>query len=121
MTAVLEKDGVVLIDSVRVATGFGIRFLGLMGRSGLAHGKALYFPGCGCVHTCFVRFRLDLIFLDRQMRVIRIARNIRPWRLAVGCRGAKGVVETASGWLPRDSLAEGDTVSIRERTAPHGR
>ena len=113
MTAVLEKDGVALIDSVRVGTGFGIRFLGLMGRSKLPRGQALYFPNCGCIHTCFVRFPLDLIFLDREMRVIRIMRNVRPWRLAVGCRGAKGVVETASGWLPQDSLSEGDTVLIR--------
>jgi uncharacterized membrane protein (UPF0127 family) len=116
MTAVLEKNGVALIDSVRVATGFGTRFLGLMGRAGLPRGEALYFPGCGCVHTCFVRFPLDLIFLDRELRVLRIARNVRPWRLAVGCTGARGVVETASGWLPEDSLTEGDAVSIREAT-----
>ncbi len=111
--AVLEKDGVVLINSVSIATGFTSRFLGLMGRHGLPAGQAIYFPHCGCVHTCFVRFPLDLVFLDGDLRVLRIDREVRPWRLAVGCRGATGVVELASGWLSDGVLRERDTVSIR--------
>ena len=57
---------------------------------------ALLIPRCRSVHTAGMRFALDLVFLDRAGRVLRVARGVPPWRV-VGCRGAAAVLEVPAG------------------------
>ena len=80
-----------------VAETFAERAKGLIGRARLADGRGLLIPHCNCIHTFFMRFAIDATFLDRENRVVRIVRNIRPWRLWVwgGWRAVK-VLETAA-------------------------
>jgi len=80
-----------------VAQTFRERALGLIGRRGLAAGTGLLIERCNAIHTCFMRFPIDATFLDRQGRVVRVVRNIRPWRLLVwGGWRAASVLETAA-------------------------
>ena len=80
-----------------VAETFAERAKGLIGRRGLPPGRGLLILKCNCIHTFFMRFAIDATFLDRENRVVRIVRNIRPWRLWVwgGWRAVK-VLETAA-------------------------
>lgn len=80
-----------------VARSFGARVRGLIGRRGLAPGEGLLILKCNAIHTLFMRFSIDATFLDAQNRVVRVVRDIRPWRLFVwgGWRAWK-VLETAS-------------------------
>ena len=103
--------GQVLVQRVAVAGGFAGRGLGLMGRARLPPGEGLLLRPCGDVHTFFMRFPLDLVFLDADDAVIRVVRNARPWRVVFGGRGARAVLEVASGWMPADAVAPGDRVS----------
>jgi uncharacterized membrane protein (UPF0127 family) len=61
----------------------------------------------------FMRFAIDAVFLDAEGRVLRVAADLRPWRLAA-CRGAKAVVELAAGECARVGLAPGDRVTVRQ-------
>jgi len=61
------------------------------------------------VHTAFMRFPIDAVFLDRELRVIRIAAELKPWR-AAGCRGARAVLELSSGESERRGVRPGDRV-----------
>lgn len=61
-----------------------------------------------------MRFALDLLFLDTELRVVKIVRNIRPWQMASGGPGAHSVVELATGWLPADAVASGDQLAWEE-------
>ena len=80
-----------------VARTFAERAKGLIGRDGLAPGKGLLIPGCNCIHTFFMRFAIDATFMDGKGRVVRVVRDIRPWRAWVwGGWRARQVLETAA-------------------------
>jgi uncharacterized membrane protein (UPF0127 family) len=98
----------------RVARSFGARFLGLMGRNSLPPGRGLLFPGASSVHTHFMRFPIDVVFLDDERRVVAVSRALRPWRFAREA-GADAVLELAAGECERLGVAEGDR--LVERTA----
>jgi uncharacterized membrane protein (UPF0127 family) len=59
----------------------------------------------------FMRFPIDAVFLDREDRVLRIVRELKPWRVS-GCRGAKAVVELAAGESDRVGLREGERLVV---------
>lgn len=82
----------------QVARTFAERAKGLIGRRALAPGEGLLILRCNAIHTCFMRFAIDAVFLDREDRVVRVVRNVRPWRLFVfgGWRATK-VLELAAG------------------------
>jgi uncharacterized protein len=88
-----------LADGVRVvlATGFAARALGLAGlRAPPPAGVVLLLAPCRSVHTCGMRFPVDLTWLGASGRVLRVDRGVPPWRLR-RCRGARAVVEARAG------------------------
>ena len=73
------------------------RMRGLIGRAGLGRGKGMLITKCNCIHTFFMRFPIDATFLDREGNVVKVVRNIRPWRPWVwGGWRARSVLETAA-------------------------
>ena len=114
MSHILSKDRVVLIQSVEVAHTFLRRFAGLMLRKPLPPGHAMLITPCHSIHTCFMRFSLDVFFLDHGNRVVKICRRVRPFRLASGGRQARSVLEMTSDWLAPDALHTGDIVELRD-------
>ena len=73
------------------------RMRGLIGRDGLGSGKGMLITKCNCIHTFFMRFAIDATFLDRKGEVVKVVRNIRPWRPWVwGGWCAVSVLETAA-------------------------
>ena len=87
-----------LPGGLRVATATGPRgrLLGLAWLDPIPDGWALLLPRCRSVHTFWMRFALDLVWLDADGRVVRIDEDVRPRRI-VGCRTAAAVLETRSG------------------------
>ena len=76
------------------------RMRGLIGRRGLGPGKGMLITKCNCIHTFFMRFPIDATFLDRKGEVVKVVRNIRPWRPWVwgGWRAASALeTETEEG------------------------
>lgn len=106
------SQGEALVPELREARGFAGRALGLMGRRALPEGQGLWLAPCGSVHTCFMRFALDLVFLDREHRVVRTVAAARPWRFFSGGRGAQAVVEVRHGWLDLARLPPGTQVRL---------
>lgn len=81
-----------------VARSFAARARGLIGRPKLPPGEGLLILKCNAIHTLFMAYPIDAVFLDRHDRVVKRVGNIRPWRLFVwgGWRAVK-VLETPSG------------------------
>ena len=96
-----------LVCRARVARTFAQRFRGLMGVARLEPGCGLLLPRTSSVHTHFMRFALDVVFLDDEGRVTKITPALRPWRFAAA-RGAGSVLELAAGECRRLGLAAGD-------------
>jgi uncharacterized protein len=82
------------------------RMKGLLGRRSLEPGEGLLLKPAGSVHTAFMRFAIDVVFLDRELRVLRVAPSVGPWRL-VAQRGAKAVLELPAGAAERAGLEPG--------------
>jgi uncharacterized protein len=98
----------------RVANSFATRFRGLMGVAQLAPGEGLLLPGTSSVHTHFMRFPIDVVFLDSERRIVSIVEALRPWRLARS-KGADSVLELAAGQCDRLGLTVGTALVDAER------
>lgn len=88
---------------------------GVLGMASLAPGEGLWLPGVASVHTLFVRFPLDLLFLDAQFRQMRVCTGVSPWRPLVRAPGAHHTVELGAGTLARLPVtpAPGDAWELR--------
>jgi len=88
---------------------------GLLGRSGLSAGEGILLRPAGSIHTFFMRFAIDAVFLDDEIVVeedgVGIEPSLGPWRTA-GRRGAKSVVELASGECERRGIEVGDALAV---------
>ena len=100
-------DGRAVCERCVVADSFGRRFLGLMGRRELPPGDGMLFRPGGSVHMFFMRIPLDVVFCDRELKVLGIAHDLQPWKVA-GQRGAKISIELAAGEAAARGLAVGD-------------
>ena len=101
-----------------VANSFLTRGFGLIGRSGLGAGEGLLITKTGSITMLFMRFPIDAIFVDRSMRVLRVAPGLRPWVPAIGApRGTDGVLELPAGTVARTGTQAGDELISSESTA----
>ncbi len=80
---------------------------GLLGRSGLEAGDGMLFPGTGSVHTMFMRFPIDIVFLDAELRVLSIRARVPAWRV-VRERGAAATLELGAGEAERAGIVPGE-------------
>lgn len=111
---ILDERGAVIAEEVEVARGFAARLIGLIGRRSLPSGFALVIPGCRQVHTFFMRFPIDVLFLDADNRVICLESDIKPYRATGYCRGAACAVELPAGTASEHGLGVGDSVVMSE-------
>ena len=82
--------------SVHRARGFWSRLAGLLARPELRRGEALVLTPCRSVHTWFMPYAIDIVFIDRAGRVLRVAADVAPWRV-VSCGASHAVLELRSG------------------------
>jgi uncharacterized protein len=101
------EDGAVVCDRCVVARGPIHRTRGLLGRASLPSGEGLLLPHTPSVHMFFMRFAIDVVFLDGEQRITRIAHDLRPWRIASGGRGTKTALELPAGAAAASALAPG--------------
>src|SRR5437868_5912697 len=92
----VDEDGTVVCARCQVATSAWARTRGLLGRGSVAPDEGLLIRKAGSVHTFFMRFAIDVVFLDPELAVVRVVPGLGPWRVA-GARGAKAVLELAAG------------------------
>jgi uncharacterized protein len=111
-----REDGRIVCERCVVADRAHRRMRGLMGRRRLNSGQGMVIRPAFAIHTHFMRFPIDAVFLDSDQVVIAIEKELRPWRTA-SCRGAREVVELAAGECDRRGLEVGDRVAWASRSA----
>ena len=104
--------GAVLADRVESAHRIRDRLRGLLGRAKLGRGEALAIRPCASIHTFFMRFEIDAVFLDRDGRVLRALAGLRPWRATRFHLRAEQVVELPAGTVERTGTREGDELAF---------
>lgn len=115
MMLVNESTGGTVAPSVELAVTRASRRRGLLGRDRLSPTSALLLSPCWMIHTAFMRFRIDVVFVDVHGRVVHVVRGMRPWRIAMSAR-ARLVIELAAGAAKQRDINVGDRVSLVETT-----
>lgn len=95
-----KENGEIVASKVKVAKSFEDRLIGLMFKSPLVEFDSLLILKCNSIHTCFMKYPLDIIFLDKDYKIKKIYRNLKPWRMTRLVLGACQVLEMEAGKLP---------------------
>jgi uncharacterized membrane protein (UPF0127 family) len=114
--ALANDDGTVVCERCLLAETPLARMRGLLGRNELPSGEGLLLRPAGSIHTAFMRFAIDAVFLDAADRVVKVASALGPWRTAA-CRGARAVLELPAGEANRRGLRPGVSLTSVWRTA----
>jgi uncharacterized membrane protein (UPF0127 family) len=111
MQTLRRMDGTIVCERCQLADSPVSRLRGLLGRDGLEPGEGLLLRPASAVHTWFMRFPIDAVFLNRDLVVLGIADGLEPWR-AAGRRGAKAVLELPAGESAERGLRVGDELIL---------
>jgi uncharacterized membrane protein (UPF0127 family) len=103
-------NGKRFIENVLVADSFWPKLTGYMFRAS-PHVPGFLFSPCNSIQTTFMRFPLDLVFLDKQNKVVKVIRHIKPWRMTPLYFKASMTLELPVGILPSD-VKEGDVLEV---------
>ena len=112
MRIVNSTKGITLADNAKRADSFFARLAGLLGRKALDSGEALIISPSDCIHSFFMRFPIDVIFLDRASRVIKTITPLNPWRATAVYFNSVCVIELPSGVIKTTQTQVGDIISI---------
>jgi uncharacterized protein len=113
LIALRREDGEVVCERCVVADRVLSRMKGLLGRSKLPAGSGLLIRRAPSIHTFFMRFPIDAVFLSRDGEVLKVAERVKPWRVRAA-RGARDVLELCAGEAASRGIAVGDRLEATE-------
>jgi uncharacterized membrane protein (UPF0127 family) len=105
--------GQTLVTTGRVADTYWTQLRGLIGHKPLAEGEGLLIAPCSSVHTHFMSFPIDVLFVDRGQQVVGIDENLRPWRFGRFHRGVRFVIELPAGTAAATGTQAGDQLEVQ--------
>jgi uncharacterized protein len=108
----IKYKGLIISQKVRRADNFWRRLVGYMFSARPAGDDGIYFDPGRSIHTFFMRFNLDVVFLRKDGLVVKIFRNLKPWRMTWIYFQADHVLELPSGKLPLE-VKEGEFLEVR--------
>lgn len=106
-----ERTRNVIASSVELALTRRARRAGLLGRMRIDPAAAMVLAPCFAIHTAFMRFPIDVLFVDRHGRALRVVHGLAPWR-AAAATSAHAVIELAAGVLTRHRVEIGDRLDL---------
>ncbi len=115
LKAINLTRGTVLATNLEVAGNHKQRSKGLLGREGLSAGEGLWIIPCESVHTFFMRFPIDLVYLDDEHRIRKVRSAVGAWRLSA-CLSAHSVIELAAGTIRATETERGDQLEFQPLT-----
>jgi uncharacterized membrane protein (UPF0127 family) len=97
---------------VRRADRTWSRMVGLLGRRSLAEDEGLLLTPCSSIHTFFMRFPIDSLYLDREHVVVKAVKDLRPFRVSACVRGARSILELPAGAIEASGTQVGDRLAF---------
>jgi len=115
LTAINVTRGVRLTECGRVADNFYTRLVGLLNdKHPLEFGGALWIVPCNSIHSMGMRFVFDAVFLDKNLRVVHLVHEMKPWRISKMVFSAHSVLELPAGLISQTATAMGDQFEMRK-------
>jgi hypothetical protein len=115
--SVTTTGGIEIAPRCELADDLVSRTVGLLGRKGLEPGEGLLISRTGSVHMFFMRFAIDVVFVDKALTIVKIVPNLRPWRIAMALR-AKSALELPAGAAATLGLEPGMVLAVGEPENP---
>lgn len=112
MKIISTANGNVLFGRVRIADSFLKRLRGLTGITGLVEGECMVITPCSSIHTFFMKFDIDVAFVDKDMCVLKIIKELRPGKAVMPVKGAHSVIEADSRFSSMKGLNVGDVLKL---------
>jgi hypothetical protein len=106
------QNAAILSNRCKLATSIPARTMGLLNRSSLETGEGLLIRPCSSVHCFFMRFPIDVLFLDKENRVLKMYAPLKQWRASSIVRGARQTLEVPAGTINRTGTQVGDVLHI---------
>src|ERR1700686_4417354 len=110
-----SRTGLMLAVEIEPAFDSKSRNRGLLGRARLDDGSALILAPCSSIHTFFMRFAIDVLFVRKDGRVVKMYSDLVPWRIAFAV-GAFAAIELPAGTAAASDTRSGDTLVLSQRT-----
>lgn len=107
-----STTGTIVATRIDQLSGFLQRAVGLLARSRVQRDEGVWITSCSAIHTIGMRAAIDVIFVDRDGRVLRVDRDVAPNRFSLSCRDASGVVELGAGALSQIDVLPGDRLEL---------
>ncbi len=108
-----SKDAI-LADEAKMANTFFTRLIGLLNRNSLRKGEALILIPSNSIHSFFMRFKIDVIFLDKTGKVVALLPSFRPWRLSPVYFNSHSTIELPEHTLQLTQTQPGDIIKIAQ-------
>jgi uncharacterized membrane protein (UPF0127 family) len=112
LTLLNQTKAIAIGDKIAIADSFLTRLRGLMGRRSLAAGSGLWITPSSGVHTCWMRMAIDIVALDKHLRVIAASSKVRPWRVSGLSLKTHSVLELPAGQILACGLEVGDQLEV---------
>jgi uncharacterized membrane protein (UPF0127 family) len=106
-----QTRSTILATCMEVADSGPKRNKGLLGREGLSTGEGLWIIPCEAVHTFWMRFPIDLVYLDSKKRIRKLVSEVPPWRLSA-CLSAHSILELPAGTIKKTKTERGDILEF---------
>ncbi len=107
-----ETKNISISQELRKADTYLGRLIGLLATSSLSTEQALWIERCNSIHTFFMRFPIDVVFIDRNLKVKKVIENVRPWRFTWPVWGAHSTIEMPVGAIRRGRIEVGDQLHV---------
>lgn len=111
--AINVATGEIIADKVRIAQDFKSRSIGLLDRHSLNENEALLIKPCASIHTFFMKFPIDVLFLSKEGNIVKIEHSLKPWRLSGCLLGCFMVLELQPGKILKTTIKIGNSIKIR--------
>lgn len=108
----LKSTNQILLSNLTIATTFKSRGVGLLGMSGLNDNQGLWIHKCNSIHTFFMKFTIDCIFVDQNLKIKSLKSKVSPWKVIWPQWNASSVFEVNSGFIERTGIKTGDGLYV---------
>jgi len=107
-----KADGLLISDNCTIADTAINRMIGLLNRKSLQDGEGLFIRPCNSIHTFFMRFSIDVLFLSKENKVVAQVKELHPWRITLPRFSAVNVLELSSGAIEKLGINNGDELEL---------
>ncbi|MBR4508900.1 MAG: DUF192 domain-containing protein [Elusimicrobiaceae bacterium] len=112
MKCINAKTGKIIADNLEMKDSYLGRLIGLLGKKGLKKGQGIVLKPCSQIHTCFMRFAIDVVFISKDLKVLKIIKNMGAWHFSPIVLKSLYTLEVAAGAIK--DLNEGDFIKFTD-------